>query len=293
MPRVTEQHRAARRSEILAAACRCFARDGFHATSIADIISESGLSAGSVYLYFESKNEIIAAVVEMTLSTADELFAQLLADDATPTPERTVAFALDAVMERAAGGAAVVLGNHDQAVLGKCGMPMHANAERAVQWTRGRLAPRHFAFLEALPLTVRDDDRFFVHASAAAPERWIYVTDGQRAAHSVDETGAAYTFGGHVHEPRLYFEGRDMRMQPFTPTPGAPIPVPRHRRWLAIVGSCGQPRDGNPAACYAMFDTDRAELTFHRLAYDHEATARKIRASGLPERLAVRIERAQ
>jgi AcrR family transcriptional regulator len=101
MPQVTEQHRAARRAEILAAACRCFARDGFHATSIADIIRESDLSAGSVYLYFKSKTEIIAAVVEMTLGTADELFAELLADDASPSPEETVAFMLDAVMERA------------------------------------------------------------------------------------------------------------------------------------------------------------------------------------------------
>jgi AcrR family transcriptional regulator len=101
MPQVTEQHRAARRAEILAAACRCFARDGFHATSIADIIRESELSAGSVYLYFKSKTEIIAAVVEMTLGTADELFAELLANDATPSPEETVAFMLDAVMQRA------------------------------------------------------------------------------------------------------------------------------------------------------------------------------------------------
>jgi len=101
MPKVTVEHRAARRTEILAAACRCFAREGFHATSIADIIAESGLSAGAVYLYFRSKTEIIAAVVEMSLSTADELFAELLAGDATPTPEQTVAFMLDAVLERA------------------------------------------------------------------------------------------------------------------------------------------------------------------------------------------------
>jgi AcrR family transcriptional regulator len=101
MPKVSEEHRATRRLDILAAACRCFARDGFHATSIADIITESSLSAGSVYLYFKSKNEIISAVVDMTLSTADELFATLLADDATPSPEQTVAFMLDAVMERA------------------------------------------------------------------------------------------------------------------------------------------------------------------------------------------------
>ena len=101
MPKVTDEHRTARRSEIVAAACRCFARDGFHATSIADIISESGLSAGSVYLYFKSKDEIISAVVDMTLSTADELFDRLLADGATPSPEETVEFMVTAVMERA------------------------------------------------------------------------------------------------------------------------------------------------------------------------------------------------
>jgi AcrR family transcriptional regulator len=101
MPKVTEEHRATRRSEILAAACRCFARDGFHSTSINDIIRESGLSAGAVYLYFKSKQQLIAAVVEMTLSTADELFEELLANDAVPSPEETLTFMLDAVMEHA------------------------------------------------------------------------------------------------------------------------------------------------------------------------------------------------
>jgi AcrR family transcriptional regulator len=101
MPKVTAEHRAARRAEILAAACRCFAREGFHATSMADIISESDLSAGAVYIYFDSKTEIITAVVGMTLSTADELFSELLAGDAVPTPEQTVAYMVEAIMERA------------------------------------------------------------------------------------------------------------------------------------------------------------------------------------------------
>jgi AcrR family transcriptional regulator len=100
MPRVTEDYKAARRLEILSAACRCFAKDGFHATSISDIIDESGLSAGAVYLYFESKDEIIAAVVEMTLSTADELFSELRADEASLSPEATVAFMVGAMMDR-------------------------------------------------------------------------------------------------------------------------------------------------------------------------------------------------
>jgi diadenosine tetraphosphatase ApaH/serine/threonine PP2A family protein phosphatase len=69
--------------------------------------------------------------------------------------------------------------------------------------------------------------------------------------------------------------------------------VPAHRQWLAVVGSAGQPRDGNPAACYAMADLERGRLTFHRVAYDVRAAAAKVRAAGLPERLARRLERGE
>jgi AcrR family transcriptional regulator len=101
MQEAAEQRRAVRRAEILAAACRCFARDGFHATSMAEIIEEAGLSAGAVYRYFRSKDDLIASVVEMTIGTADELFAQLLADDPVPSPDATITFLIDAVLERA------------------------------------------------------------------------------------------------------------------------------------------------------------------------------------------------
>jgi diadenosine tetraphosphatase ApaH/serine/threonine PP2A family protein phosphatase len=69
-----------------------------------------------------------------------------------------------------------------------------------------------------------------------------------------------------------------------------PIPIPPRRRWLAIVGSAGQPRDGISAACYALLDAGAARLTYHRVPYDWRAAAAKIRAAGLPERLARRLE---
>jgi diadenosine tetraphosphatase ApaH/serine/threonine PP2A family protein phosphatase len=197
---------------------------------------------------------------------------------------------LDIVMERASRGARVVLGNHDQAVAGHSTRNMNPAAERAVEWTRRQLRGDQAAFLAALPLTAREGDCFYVHASADAPQRWTYVSDSLRAAHSMDCARSPYTFGGHVHEQRLYFQGADRRPQPFQPTPGSAIPVPRHRRWLAIVGSCGQPRDGDTAACYAMLDAAEGELVFHRVPYDHASAAHKIRRAGLPERLASRLE---
>jgi AcrR family transcriptional regulator len=64
MPRVTQQHRDNRREQILAAARRCFLRDGFHGTSMQDLFGESGLSAGAVYGYFASKDDVIVAIAE-------------------------------------------------------------------------------------------------------------------------------------------------------------------------------------------------------------------------------------
>jgi diadenosine tetraphosphatase ApaH/serine/threonine PP2A family protein phosphatase len=77
----------------------------------------------------------------------------------------------------------------------------------------------------------------------------------------------------------------------FDPVSGTPIPTGKHRQWLAIVGSAGQPRDRNTAACYALADLARERVTFFRVPYDYETAAQKIRAAGLPERLARRLER--
>jgi diadenosine tetraphosphatase ApaH/serine/threonine PP2A family protein phosphatase len=79
-------------------------------------------------------------------------------------------------------------------------------------------------------------------------------------------------------------------MKEFRPVAGTPIPVRGHRRWVALVGSVGQPRDRNPAAAYTLFDLARREVTFCRVAYDAGAAADKIRAAGLPGSLAVRVE---
>ncbi|MBO3743161.1 TetR/AcrR family transcriptional regulator [Actinoplanes flavus] len=104
MPRVTDEHRAGRRAEILAAAARVFAVKGFHGASMADLITESGLSAGAVYSYFRSKEELIAAVADLAHATADDVFGALLADRATPSPADAVAAMITAIHERLVDG---------------------------------------------------------------------------------------------------------------------------------------------------------------------------------------------
>lgn len=198
---------------------------------------------------------------------------------------------LELIETHAREGAVVVLGNHDAAVLGRPDDTLNAHAKRAIAWTQAQLADRHRAFLAGLPLMVRDGDMLFVHASAAAPGQWIYITSLREARDSMRAAEAGYVFSGHVHEQKLFYMGADGRPMPFLPVPGTPIPTGRHRQWLAIVGSAGQPRDRSNHACYALADMERSRVTFFRIPYDYGGAASKIRAAGLPERAARRLER--
>lgn len=202
---------------------------------------------------------------------------------------------LDLVEERARGGALVVRGNHDDAALSEAADEgMNASAKKAAAWTRAVLTPRNREFLASLPYQVRQGGLYLVHGSAAAPEKHVYVTDARAASASLAcAGGASWVVCGHVHEPALYFTVSGSRPLPFKPVPGVAIPVPERRQWLAIVGSVGQPRDGNTAACYAMLDLERSAMTFHRVPYDWETAARKILAAGLPERLAARLRKGE
>lgn len=197
---------------------------------------------------------------------------------------------IDIVADHSSRGAVVVKGNHDAAIAGGKSY-LNDAARAAIAWSRETISPRQRAFLEALPLCVRKGPVCFVHASAASPERWDYIDSPGAAERSAQAAATPYTFCGHVHEQMLYAQGSAQRMVAFRPQAAVAIPVGAHRAWLAIVGSAGQPRDGNPAACYAMADLGRNTVTFHRVAYDHFAAARKIRAAGLPEILAYRLER--
>lgn len=198
---------------------------------------------------------------------------------------------LDLIQQYAAEGAVVVRGNHDAAVIGGATDSLNSAAQSAIMWTRGQLGDRQRAFLSGLPLVVRDDDILFVHASAVAPEQWIYITGPTEAEQSIRAARAGIVFCGHVHEQKLFYVGAGGRPMPFLPVSGTPIPIGKHRQWLAIVGSAGQPRDRINSACYALADLARARLTFFRVRYDYRSAAQKIRSAGLPERLALRIER--
>lgn len=194
------------------------------------------------------------------------------------------------VIERLHGmpNAEFIRGNHDHAVIAP-GERMNAAATTAIDWTRRALGDRAKEWLAGLPMSISDDDRLFVHASAAKPASWPYILNGEEARQSFYASDAAVTFVGHVHAPALYCISETAKLIAHKPVSNVTVPLSRSRRWLAVIGSCGQPRDSIPAAAFAVFDTERRELTFRRAAYDTEEACARIRAAGLPDVLAVRL----
>lgn len=200
---------------------------------------------------------------------------------------------VEQVMRWHAEGACVLQGNHDAMAV----TPPHAEGSLGAMtaaWTYQQLPPAERRWLARLPLTQQVDHMLLVHASAHQPGEWRYV-DNERSAQQCLEAATrempqAHVFVGHVHHQTLYYQGSGRGLMPFTPTPGVPVPLPRHRSWVATVGSVGQPRDGDPRAMYAVYDDTASRLTFHRVPYDHAAAAAAIRRAGLPELFASRLE---
>jgi AcrR family transcriptional regulator len=105
MPKVTEEYREARRSQILDAARRCFVRNGFHETSMQDLFAESGLSAGAVYRYFPRKEDVILAIVEENMRDVVTLIHALASQPDEDGLGETVASVLDLLRKKNRDGA--------------------------------------------------------------------------------------------------------------------------------------------------------------------------------------------
>jgi diadenosine tetraphosphatase ApaH/serine/threonine PP2A family protein phosphatase len=196
---------------------------------------------------------------------------------------------VDQVMRLVERGAVALMGNHDAAVL-LDDSSMNPTAQEAIEWTKAQLDDSQRKFLGALPLTAEESGRLFVHANAAAPESWGYILGPSDARRSLLATRCRQTFCGHVHVPALYYLGPAGNLAEFTPVAGVGIPLLRRRRWLAVIGAVGQPRDHNAAACYALLDDERDMLSYARVPYDVATAARKVREAGLPAVLSLRLE---
>lgn len=201
---------------------------------------------------------------------------------------------LECVMEMARQGAWVLQGNHEAMALQPPPPSDSSLGAATAQWTHDQLGPAHRDFIAQLPLTLDQPPLLLVHASVDVPHNWRYVDEPRAATRCVDAAlalgGSHHVMVGHVHVQALYYQGAGQTLMPFAPVPGVPVPVAARRPLVACVGSCGQPRDRDPRAMYAVYDTRAARMVFHRVPYNHASAAAAIRRAGLPEVFAQRLE---
>jgi diadenosine tetraphosphatase ApaH/serine/threonine PP2A family protein phosphatase len=176
-------------------------------------------------------------------------------------------------------------GNHDLAVRGTIDLSdFSGDAGIAAAWTRGVITPESLAFLETLETEGTAHGVALYHGSARDPV-WEYVLSDEAAATTLMLTDARTVLVGHSHvalavSPTIV---GGLAPQGTTIDLGA-------SRWLLNPGSVGQPRDGDPRAAYLRLDLAAQTATFERVEYDIERTQQEIRAAGLPEPLARRLE---
>jgi len=177
------------------------------------------------------------------------------------------------------GAALALRGNHDRF---SAADKISPHARRIVDWTVNQLSARNRLFLEELPLTIHEADRFFAHASAHAPQDWHYVKDRAAAKDCLMASPAQFTFVGHCHVPALWAQDVAGQVRSVAlPGTGA-MKLDDGQRWVAVIGPVSDPRDGSTAAQYAIFDDTDSQLQFCSVGYDADLTALRARAAGQP-----------
>lgn len=208
----------------------------------------------------------------------------------------------------------MVLGNHDQYVgLDDEDMEgFNASAKAAVQWTRTQLTDEERAFVgntrfrEGVPGT----NITLVHATLDSPDQWGYVFDLYHAINSFSYQFSQLCFCGHSHVPVAFrkkahsmngesgFEAltewvtghvQGTEEEIFQKEDVSTIKLEPGSKYLFNIGSIGQPRNHDPRASFAVYDSSAMTVSRYRLPYDISVTQEKIRAAGLPERLAARL----
>lgn len=184
---------------------------------------------------------------------------------------------IDLVRDRCA---ATVLGNHDLAVLDGSGIEyLPVNGQVAAEHNSMAISDAQRSWLAALPLLEVHASVTCAHASPQYPERWMRIESFFVAQEQFRHFETEVCFVGHTHLPGVLSE----KLGVLRPRPG--------HRFIINVGSVGQPRDGDPRACVAFFDTETFELDLRRVPYNVDRTAQRIREEGLPESLAKRLEK--
>jgi predicted phosphodiesterase len=178
-----------------------------------------------------------------------------------------------------------VKGNHDEYCSSSTNLDgFNPHAAEAIQWTRQQLTEDDRQWLRDLKYIRLVASFSIVHATLDGPQRWGYVFDRLAAAASFTYQNTAVCFFGHTHVPVAFIRDSVVRGGTFSK-----FKIEAGRKYFINVGSVGQSRDGVPKATYVIYDMDDGSIELRRLEYEIAKTQAKIRAAGLPERLAERL----
>jgi len=179
-----------------------------------------------------------------------------------------------------------VAGNHDFAALGRIEIDnFNSYAKEATLWTRQNLSEEDLNYLRSLPLVEHVDGFSLVHGTLYSPELFDYIQTSYDAYLSMCQMPADICFLGHSHIPVTFIRRRFI-----TYSLEPEVDIEPGTKVLVNVGSVGQPRDNNPQAAYAIYDSEARKVWIRRVSYDVDAAAATIRDAGLPDILGERLK---
>lgn len=194
-------------------------------------------------------------------------------------------------------GCPYVLGNHDEFAAGGAEMlEMIEGHEEAMQnpvWAGVRHTIRQLGVEKCLafrqtPFEVEHGGVTFAHASLHAHGEWPYLIRARDAMPTLALLKTPVGFFGHTHQPTVFTHQKypkSVRVEPDL------IKLNRDGRTAVVIGSVGQPRNGDPAAQWAIFDPEAYTVRMMQTAYDAQAAARAVLDAGLPQHSALRLIR--
>ena len=181
-----------------------------------------------------------------------------------------------------------VAGNHDYGVVELLNLDyFNPEAKKAVLWTKEQLNDEELAYLKNLELMRKGEDFLVVHATPISPQEWSYINSTFTAGKNFEEFEEKVCFVGHSHIPVVF--SMDIDEGRCNYAFDTKIHIADGERYIINVGSVGQPRDRNPLASFAVYDTAASEVEINRVEYDVETAQNKIIDAGLPQGLAFRL----
>jgi len=190
---------------------------------------------------------------------------------------------------RALGSVHCVVGNHDLAAIGKYATDwFNFYAREAIMWTQEELSEPNRAFLASLPTKTTVPGAVVVHGSL--PDPMEYLVGEAEARSTFEAMTEPLCLVGHTHVAEYYWrENYSGEIGHALLTKGGRIELQLGRRYIVNPGGVGQPRDGNPRASYAVWDTSQEVVEVRRVNYPLNLTQRRMKQLGLPSALAERL----